>query len=132
MGVKGKKSRQWTEEERRAALWRVYTEIGSISKSIYLGCRRDDEPGAEGMIWRAGGWNALMARHGLPVTPQGGAHRGALAPSKANRRKPRFKPIEKPKRRLCLKCREPFVCVNFTCPRCRKVNQGFVEDFACL
>lgn len=120
------KGKEWTEQEEGAALQRIYAEHGVINKTLYMAHCREGEPTVEGMIWRAGGWNSLMERHGLPITYRAG---------RSPRRKPvdrLAKPASKAKRRLCLKCDKAFTSVHFTCDRCRKINQQYVEEYACL
>lgn len=126
----------WTEAEEGAALTRVFIEQGGISKTLYLIHGRPDEPTVEGMIWRAGGWNALMERHGLPKVWRGGKRpqRGCTVGDRVRLAKDEapFQPIEEPKTRTCLNCRKVFLSVNYTCSTCRKRNQDYVPEFACL
>lgn len=121
------KGRAWTQEEEGSALRRVFAEQGSITKAVYMAYRRNDEPSVEGMIWRAGGWNSLMEQHGLPAVWRGGVRRTG---KKKYPGKP--KPIQEKKQRECLKCDRSMLSVHYTCESCRKSNQQFVEDFACL
>lgn len=134
------KQNTYTQLDIRTSLWRVFALLGRCGVRDYRTHRLPGEISVDGILYRCGGrWNWLLESFGIPTQHVGRPiklSRGVMRSrplTKRIRASVREAPsIEQPRRRTCLKCPAVFVSVHFTCPRCRAVNQQYVDEFACL